>query len=168
MGLDMYLLLDKGKKGSQEIESIWQSEEFWKNKWANRDKFDGLTLAYWRKAFGILNWFDHNLESVTSQELPDDADREGVQGCQYYRVKKKELDELLFECEEVLSTKSLEYEEQYTPDDLMPTGVGFFIGAYRDINDWWWSDIEDTVEQLRNVGNYIDWDKDDAYFVISY
>lgn len=173
MGLDMYLVLDKGRKGSEEIERIWESDEFWNNKHQLKDgEFDGLTLMYWRKAFGILGWFDKNLKSVQDEAddetLKDERDREGCLNCRYYHVTKKELDELLSECKEVWATKNLEYDEQYTPDDLMPVGKGFFIGGYRDINDWWWSDIENTVENMEKGLKNVDWDNDDVYFIISY
>ena len=169
MGLYMYLLLDKGRKGKDEIKRIMHSEEFWGNKWKNREEFDGLFLAKWRKAFGILNWFDHNLESVANQVLPDDdVDREGVQNYQFYKVKKSELDELCEICSDILAVREDEYAVQEIPEDLMPTGDGFFIHAYKNINDWWWHDLEHTVKGIEEANRHIDWDKDDVYFYVSY
>ncbi len=166
MGLDMYLLLDKGRKGTEEIERILNSVEFWEKKRKNMDEFDGLILAKWRKAFGILHWFDCNLESVVNQVLPDDGDREGVQHSVYYKVKRDEVEKLLDSCRRIL--EQAKYDEPNVPEDLMPVGADFFIGGYENLNEWWWADIDSTVKMLEEAGQHINWNEDDAYFIISY
>lgn len=167
MGLDMYLLLDKGRKGSKEVAKVLESAEFWDNKRKNGDKFDGLILAQWRKAFGILNWFDNNLESVKTQTInPKFKDREGTQNYTYYKVGYEEFVKLLVLSRQIL--KEAQEDEPNIPEDLYPVGEHFFIGGYSGINEWWWSDIEDTVAMLQEAEKHIDWNEDDVYFLISY
>lgn len=170
MGLDMFLMLDKGRKGPSQIEKIWNSDEYW-NKVARlkNGEFDGLKLAQWRKAFGILNWFDHNLASVpiVNRNLSEEELlREGVQYDHYYKVTKEEIENLIAVCEKMNEIGKDRLNETDIPDDLKPIGKGFFIGATNEVDDFWWDDIDITVFMLKEVGKFIDWNEDDAYFCI--
>lgn len=179
MGLDMFLVLDKGRKGTAEVERYWNSAEHWDKVLKLKvGEFDGLVLAQWRKAFGILNWFDHSLASVAevNRELPDEdfdelRDRNCVQYGHYYKVTEEELSKLVSLCgcvkllaEEYGGRSGVPASD--IPESLSPIGKGYFIGATDEINDWWWEDIDSTLRMLESVSDHIDWDNDDAYFCI--
>ena len=144
MGLDMWL----AKRGKTSKED------------------EGREICYWRKANAILNWFDHNLESVKQQEYPKEMeilDREGVRSCTPYRVEKEELEKLLSDCKKLLNG---ERTADSIPEDLQRVS-GFFFGSI-EIDDWYWEDIQDTVKMLEKELPEIDWDNDIVEFLISY
>lgn len=144
MGLDMYLT----KRGKTSKEG------------------EGREICYWRKANAILNWFDHNLESVKQQEIPEKTgvlDREGVRNTTPYRVKKEELEKLLSDCKKLLAG---DRTAASIPRDLQRVS-GFFFGSTL-IDDWYWEDIQDTVKMLEEELPEIDWDNDIVEFSIWY
>lgn len=133
-----------------------------------RSKNGGATrqICYWRKANAILNWFDHNLESVKTQGNGP-ASREGVRNATDYIVTKKEYEKILDDCRRLLL---LDYEYEGTdgevpiPEDLLPMS-GFFFGSQK-LDEWFWCEIEATVGSL---GAYsVDWDNEIVEFWISY
>lgn len=119
-------------------------------------------VAYWRKASGILNWFDNNLSSVSKKNAEmgsDSFDRDGVRNCIEYEVQKDEYFGLIEDCKEVLKTKEV-------PDDMVPI-PGFFFGS-TEVDDYYWEYINDTINQLEYYADEIDWDNDQVYFSIWY
>ena len=93
--------------------------------------FSGMTIqvpmAYWRKCNQIHQWFVDNVQ-------------DGEDNCGTYFVSRDNLTELLDLCKQVLADHS-------KADELLPTQGGFFFGS-TDYDEWYFSDLEYTVEQL--------------------
>ena len=109
------------------------------------DSSEGKEVAYWRKANAIHAWFVQNVQG-------------GVDQCEPHEVTKDKLTELLLVCEYVLSTRDT--------SQLQPQG-GFFFGS-TDIDEWYWTDLEGTVEQLQRVIDTTDWDKEKIIYQSSW
>ena len=96
-------------------------------------------VASWRKANAIHGWI---------------IDRTGaVDDCTPINLVKQDLYDLREICIEVLSDPD-------KAEKLLPPTKGFFFGSY-DIDEWYWSDIQDTVDKLNKI---IDESVDDAVF----
>ena len=91
-----------------------------------------LTVGYWRKANAIHKWFV-------------DKCQEGRDECQETYVSVEQLTELRDICSRVLADHSL-------ARTLLPTASGFFFGS-TDYDEWYYRDLESTVEQLNSVLN---------------
>ncbi len=89
-----------------------------------------VQVAYWRKANQIHKWFVDHVQN-------------GVDNCEEYYVSRDQLQLLLDTCKIVLIDK----EEA---SQLLPVQEGFFFGNY-EYNEYYWSDIQDTIEQLEKV-----------------
>jgi len=87
-----------------------------------------VVTAYWRKANQIHSWFVKNVQG-------------GVDNCEDFRVSIEQLRELLGTCQMALSTKD--------PSLLAPQ-EGFFFGG-TDIDEYYWGDIKDTIEQIKHI-----------------
>ena len=87
-----------------------------------------VTCAYWRKANQIHNWFVTNIQ-------------EGNDNCGEYYVSQDKLIELLALC-----THSLEKKDP----SLLPPQGGFFFGG-TDIDEWYWRDLTNTINQLERI-----------------
>ena len=86
-----------------------------------------LEAAYWRKSNQIHSWFVTNVQ-------------DGKDECQSSDVSREKLEELLSLVKRVLADRTL------AETLLTPVG-GFFFGS-TDIDDWYWRDLENTVEML--------------------
>jgi hypothetical protein len=84
--------------------------------------------AYWRKANAIHAWFVDNVQN-------------SVDDCGYYELTREQLESLKNVCKEAEKTKN--------PHMLQP-GADFFFGSTA-VDDWYWSDIKDTIKQLNNA-----------------
>ncbi len=82
-------------------------------------------VGYWRKANAIHAWFVRNCQ-------------DGIDDCKETYVPYPKLRELLHTCKTVLSTKDT---------SLLPPQEGFFFGS-TDIDQDYWSDINDTIDIL--------------------
>ena len=123
MGLDMYLeARDKGG-------NVWEA-------------------AYWRKANQVHNWFVENVQ-------------EGVDDCGAYEVTIDELQHLIDLCskaKDIMDASSRdesadgEYDGEVVEklNELLPTTSGFFFGT-TEYDEWYYSQIEDTINQLEKV-----------------
>lgn len=149
MGLDMYLYTMK------------------------KEEITFKEVAYWRKANQIHKWFVDNIQN-------------GVDDCDNYQVSKENLEELLNICKQVKSEFNRavktegkvkngrrlvngEWEDMFKDgvvyvdlntaaiNELLPTDKGFFFGS-TDIDQWYLSDIEDTISQLERVINEVDFE----------
>lgn len=87
-------------------------------------------VAYWRKANQIHNWFVNNVQ-------------DGNDDCRRYYVDSEKLIELVAICKRVRDDHSL-------AEELLPTQEGFFFGS-TDYGDGYYQDIEDTIEQLKDI-----------------
>jgi len=115
------------------------------NGWKNPDLYNKLVqeapfaldtatlevqVAYWRKANQIHKWFVDHVQN-------------GKDDCGDYYVSREQLQLLLDTCKIVLIDK----EEA---PNLLPVQEGFFFGSY-EYNEYYFSDIQDTIEQLEKV-----------------
>jgi len=89
-----------------------------------------VQVAYWRKANQIHKWFVDHVQ-------------DGNDDCEEYRVTRDQLQLLVDNCKLVLMNK----EEAKT---LLPRQEGFFFGSY-EYDEYYWYDIQDTIEQLEKI-----------------
>lgn len=135
--------------------STWDTEK----KYGYKTIFE--QIGYWRKANHIHKWFVDNIQ-------------DGVDECDTYEVTKEQLEDLLSVCKKVLDNSKLvkgkivngqKYENgkmvniyqdgEYIEDssvakELLPTTSGFFFGG-TDYDEWYYRDIENTVNIIENV-----------------
>lgn len=104
-----------------------------------------VNVAYWRKANQIHNWFVTNVQ-------------DGEDNCGEYYVSQDNLRELLATCRAVYSEKD--------PSELMPQG-GFFFGS-TDIDEWYWADIKNTIDQLDGIINLSEFENLSFYYQSSW
>ena len=90
------------------------------------------TAIYWRKSNQIHNWFVNTLA-------------DGVDECQRIPVTRDNLVALHNRCGVLLDTKSTELAME-----LLPPASGFFFGSTA-IDEWYWSDVEETHKQLTEL-----------------
>lgn len=139
MGLDMYLRARKGfsnydfcgaleKATFNKIIKALDAEKFMTEE-SNSVHVD-ITIAYWRKANQIHNWFVQNVQN-------------GEDNCQESYVSRKQLTELNNLCKQVLENKD-------QAEKLLPTQKGFFFGGY-DYDEWYFKDIKSTIKQLDTI-----------------
>lgn len=89
-----------------------------------------VTVAYWRKANAIHNWFVVNCQN-------------GVDECQETLVQPQQLMELADVCRRVL-------EDPKLAEKLLPPQGGFFFGS-TEIDDWYFQDLKSTISQIDRV-----------------
>jgi hypothetical protein len=138
MGLDMYLnasrylsnYKDADKEKKAEMLKMFPELEVYLNEDDNPIREVKVEVGYWRKANQIHNWFVQNIQ-------------DGEDDCRSYYVDRKQLEQLKNLCRQVLEDKSL-------ADELLPTTSGFFFGS-TDFDDWYFSDLENTVKIIDNV-----------------
>jgi hypothetical protein len=87
-------------------------------------------VAYWRKVNCVHKWFVQNCQG-------------GKDDCKEYPVSKEQLEQLLEIVIKVLANHNLAMT-------LLPTQAGFFFGG-TDIDEYYFSDLEETKEQLEKV-----------------
>jgi hypothetical protein len=127
MGLDMYLNAKR---------YIWYNEEDLAETVAKvfpelagrRVKEVIVEAMYWRKVNAIHKWFVDNVQ-------------DGVDECEEHYVSREQLTELRDLVKQVLDTRDA---------SLLPPQAGFFFGS-TDITDWYWKDLEYTLEGLNKV-----------------
>jgi len=140
MGLDMYLTAkkylwsDKDKAISEQVGEIIgvngdQQRRF--NGSSLVVKEISLEAMYWRKANAIHGWFVENCQ-------------DGEDNCREYEVERSQLETLRDLCKDIL-----EHPDAERDSDLEPT-EGFFFGSY-DKDDWYYQDLQNTVEGLDRV-----------------
>lgn len=140
MGLDMYL---KAKRFVGEYSEPELSEKVNAMDIPGRGnmKVNGITCEamYWRKANAIHKWFVDNLQ-------------EGIDECQETYVSRANLEDLINTCKAVL-------EDNSKAPTLLPTGAGFFFGP-TEYDEWYFKDLQDTVDRLTAVLSTTDdyWD----------
>jgi hypothetical protein len=127
MGLDMYLNAKR---------YIWYNEDDLAETVAKvfpelagrRVKEVIVEAMYWRKVNAIHKWFVDNVQ-------------DGVDECEEHYVSREQLTELRDLVKQVLDTRDA---------SLLPPQAGFFFGS-TDITDWYWKDLEYTLEGLNKV-----------------
>lgn len=93
-------------------------------------------VGYWRKANQIHQWFVDNVQ-------------DGEDDCREYSVSREQFQSLLDDVNGVLNTKDTP-EQQGAIEDLLPPKSGFFFGS-TEIDEWYWSDLEQTKELIQNI-----------------
>lgn len=104
-------------------------------------------VGYWRKVNAIHKWFVDNVQG-------------GVDDCGEYKVTAEQLIQLYNVCNEVLNDHSL-------AESLLPTYPGFFFGTY-EYDDWYYSELEDTIKIIDNILEYKTYCLDDLYYSSSW
>ncbi len=130
MGLDMYLrahkYLSDYREGEKEIAQQCAKLAGFESPFEVRTV---TALAqYWRKANAIHDWFVR-----TAQDGEDD--------CREYDVSVAQIESLIALCEQAIKDRD--------PKLLAPRD-GFFFGS-TEIDDYYWQDLKDTAEGLRDV-----------------
>jgi len=145
MGLDMYLFAkkyissnptfskDDPKKYNEVKELAGVSKDFPDPDFARA--YVTLNVAYWRKANQIHSWFVRNVQ-------------DGKDDCKTYYVSKEQIAELLDTCKKIKADPDL-------AETLLPPAEGFFFGG-TEIDEWYFQDIDNTIEQLENCVKYFD------------
>jgi hypothetical protein len=82
---------------------------------------------YWRKANAIHKWFVENIQG-------------GEDNCQRYYVEREQLVELRDLCAKLCTQREM-------AEETLPTADGFFFGS-TEYDEWYWNDIEGTVQGL--------------------
>ena len=102
-------------------------------------------VAYWRKFNALHNWMVKFVQN-------------GTDDCGYYKLYNDTLTELYNVLLEVHNTKNA---------DLLPPVSGFFFGS-TNIDQWYWDNVEESVEVIGEILNNFDWDKYDLYYTSSW
>lgn len=127
MGLDMYLdakyYVWFDEKNKIKVEGVIGLK-------SDKLKYLIQEVAYWRKVNHIHKWFVDNVQ-------------DGVDDCGRYTVTRKQLNDLLQLCKDVIKSD----KEKYMKSPLLPTKSGFFFGAV-EYDDWYFKSIEMTIEYL--------------------
>ena len=101
-------------------------------------------VAYWRKQNAIHKFFV-------------DAIQGGEDDCDYHsEVTENDLRELLNLCTRVLANHKL-------ANVLLPTQGGFFFGA-EEYDEWYFQGLQDTVDQIYQIFNTTDFNKEMVYY----
>ena len=104
-----------------------------------------VNVAYWRKVNSVHGWFVNNVQ-------------QGEDNCGEYYVSHEKLKELANTCRLAIKTKN---------PNLIPPQEGFFFGG-TDIDEWYWKDLMDTVEQLQRLFDRPDFDRLSFYYQSSW
>ena len=104
-----------------------------------------VNVAYWRKVNSVHAWFVNNVQ-------------QGEDNCGEYYVSHEKLKELARTCTLAITNKD---------PNLIPPQAGFFFGG-TDIDEWYWKDLMDTVEQLQRLFDRPDFDRLSFYYQSSW
>lgn len=109
---------------------------------SKRPKFSE-EIVYWRKANQIREWFVKRL----GDKFVDNGET---------KVEREDLEALVADCKKVLANHEL-------AEDILPTSVGFFFGS-QAYDEWYFSDLEDTVKMVTEAIETTDWDKEEVSY----
>ena len=150
MGLDMYLTakryvwkaMDSDHSLQDKLNEV-MADELGEGMRVNEVCADAM---YWRKANAIHKWFVENVQ-------------DGEDNCREYWVDSAQLEQLLKACQLALENKD-------NPRKVLPTEDGFFFGS-TEYDEWYWSEIEETIKGLEKVLK-LDQGKWDFYYRASW
>lgn len=106
-------------------------------------------VAYWRKANQIRQWFVNHIDEFNIND-----------NSEYYTVTKGLLEKLIQDCNNVLNNHSM-------AEGILPTSSGFFFGS-TEYDDWYYDQLESTIEQCRAVIDDTDWDNEVVVYTESW
>ena len=140
MGLDQYLYASKNV-GNAEWRGDEENKQFSEiiNAMNAHDMVDGeeipnatvmLRVGYWRKANQVHGWFVKHVQF-------------GNDDCREYYVSRAQLQGLLTACQNVKQNPSM-------AEEVLPPSAGFFFGS-DEIDEWYWHDIDYTIELVSRV-----------------
>ena len=140
MGLDQYLYASKNV-GNAEWRGDEENKQFSEiiNAMNAHDMVDGeeipnatvmLRVGYWRKANQVHGWFVKHVQF-------------GNDDCREYDVSRAQLQGLLTACQNVKQNPSM-------AEEILPPSEGFFFGT-NEIDEWYWHDIDYTIELVSRV-----------------
>jgi hypothetical protein len=154
MGLDMYLTIKKKEyvskyynKNGISLEYPKEITDFIKCENLALERETSYEVGYWRKANAIHGWFVNNCG-------------DGVDDCSVISVGLDDLEKLLLLCETVL-------KEPGEAPNLLPTRQGFFFGSY-DYDEWYFEQIEDTINIIKPVIEFMKHNKDNYDYSVEY
>jgi hypothetical protein len=104
-----------------------------------------VNVAYWRKCNQIHGWFVNNIQR-------------GNDDCGEYYVSHNKLRELVRACTLAITNKD---------PNLLPPQEGFFFGG-TDIDEWYWKDLMDTINQLQPLIDRPDFESLSFYYQSSW
>lgn len=111
-------------------------------------------IGYWRKANQIHTYFVQQCQG-------------GVDECQLTKVSKKKLNKLMSLCKEALALKEVYLNDGIIQgkgcEEILPTKSGFFFGG-TEFNEWYFQDIEDTIETISKVLKETDFKKQTIFY----
>ena len=148
MGLDQYLHAEKyvsdyaNKELLGEVAQLINAEVFISQEMPSINI--DVKVGYWRKANQIHQWFVDNVQG-------------GEDNCAKYYVSREQLRELLDTCKQVRISGHPD-----VVNDLLPVGIGFFFGS-TEIDEWYWAQIDSTIQLLANLLASVPEDFDFAY-----
>lgn len=147
MGLDIYFW-KRVRTESDEKEYIDRCERYKKifdtDNYENRINDDKVVeIGYFRKVNFLMGVFDRE------------------QTGEYIKIDKHDLLDLQERCKTVL-----EHRDTATANAFLPPQSGFFFGG-TDINDYYFSDVEDVADWLETILPTLD-DEDVIYFEGNY
>ena len=147
MGLDMYLYRRVYVGGEYEHNQVKGTIDITvRGKPLNIDLHKVVyiyeSFAYWRKANAIHGWFIEHCAR-------------GVDDCRENYVSYEVLVKLRDLCQLILDMPEGECRDERARE-LLPPCQGCFFGSYA-IDDWYYKQLEQTVEQLKDIS------KDDDY-----
>jgi len=159
MGLDMYLDRHHHYGGSYKQDdhenkffahTLNIGGDFCKNNNIDKSNVSEIIVrqGYWRKANAIHGWFVKNVQN-------------GVDDCARYLVTNEELDTLRETCHAVL--RCLDAKEYDKVEHLLPPSEGFFFGQYDVQHEWYRLEIQETIDQLKDIA-----DEGDYYYSSSW
>ena len=104
-----------------------------------------VNVAYWRKCNQIHNWFVNTVQR-------------GEDDCGEYYVAHKHLKQLVNDCTLAITNKD---------PNILPPREGFFFGN-TDIDEWYWKDLMDTINQLQPIIDRPDFENLSFYYQSSW
>jgi hypothetical protein len=139
MGLDMYLhrktyVKNWAHNAPEENHDVTVKLNGEDHPFIKKDKITYVEeeVGYWRKANAIHRWFVENCQN-------------GRDECQVSYVEIDKLKELYNICVQILADRT-------KAGELLPPQGGFFFGS-TDIDDWYFNDIQLTIDQLEPLIN---------------
>ena len=149
MGLDMYLSAEKYHMGAldKEPNGLTRAVENVIDTKGYQVKSIRIWACDWRKANQIHNWFVENVQ-------------DGDDNCREYHLDVDALQRLVDLCKEVLADHS-------KAEELLPTTDGFFFGD-TGYNDYYFEDLEYTIEKLTPFITDPEWCEWDFYYQSSW
>ena len=144
MGLDMYLTAEKYVSGYSDVPTRDKIMAALNDYPPLRDEgahaVVNVSVAYWRKANAIHNWFVENVQ-------------DGEDKCEKTYVPFNKLKELVATCERLLVKRDPELAAEE-----LPTTGGFFFGP-TDYDEWYWDNVSETFAVLKPLVTWLEADE---------